>query len=92
MSSIYIFTKMVLANVLTGILAGLIALLVALYIYFTWNFNYWTKRGVAGPKPSPYLGTYPKLTTKQKNTNFLIESHEIYKYVIRLICVNLDNK
>lgn len=73
---------MVLLNVLlTGALVSVIAFLVSLYIYFTWNFDYWKKRGVAGPRPIPFLGNYPKSTTNQGDTNFLTEAHEIFKYV-----------
>lgn len=75
---------MLILNVLTGILGGVATLLLTLYIYFTWNFNYWKKRGVAGPKPWPYLGTYPKSSTFQKNTNFLLEADAMFKYVIKL--------
>lgn len=80
---------MSILNVLTGILGGVAALLLTLYIYFTWNFNYWKKRGVAGPKPKPYLGTYPKSSTFQTDTNFLLEADEIYKYVVKQLSLNI---
>lgn len=80
---------MSILNVLTGILGGVAALLLALYIYFTWNFNYWKKRGVAGPKPKPYVGTYPKSSTFQTDTNFLLEADAIYKYVVKYLSLNI---
>lgn len=82
---------MFVANVLTVIFGAVIVLLLALYIYLTWNFNYWKKRGVAGPKPRPYLGTYPKSSTYQKNTNFLLEADEIYRCVIIVIDIIFES-
>lgn len=76
---------MAFVHVLTGLLVALITILLALYTYFVWNFNYWKRRGVSGPKPKPYLGTYPKSSTFQADTNFLLEADEIFKYVIEWI-------
>ncbi|XP_054157849.1 cytochrome P450 3A24-like [Oppia nitens] len=41
-----------------------ITILVALYFYLTRNFNYWTSRGINGPKPIPGLGTFWQLFFK----------------------------
>lgn len=38
------------------ILCGVVALLLALYYYSTSNFDFWKKRGVDGPPPSPFFG------------------------------------
>lgn len=83
--------RMFVANVLTGIFGAVIVLLLVLYIYLTWHFNYWKKRGVAGPEPRPYLGTYPKSSTYQKNTNFLLEADEIYRCVIIIVIIFESN-
>lgn len=47
------------------------------YFYLTRNFNYWKQRGVAGPTPYPFIGTYPK-TCYHRTSNFILESTEIY--------------
>lgn len=48
-----------------------------LYFYLTWDFNYWRKRGIDGPKPLPYLGTYPLSACFRKN--ILDEMDELYR-------------
>ncbi|KAL5286627.1 hypothetical protein ACFFRR_007943 [Megaselia abdita] len=56
----------------------LIALIAALfYVYFTWNFDYWKKRGVEGPKPKPFIGSYPGMFSK---TTHMVDDYErIYR-------------
>lgn len=51
--------------------------ILSLYIYLTRNFSYWKKRGVAGPTPFPYVGTYPK-TFYYRTSNLIQETTEIY--------------
>lgn len=48
-----------------------------IYLYATWQFNYWTNRGVPGPKPLPIFGTF-KGAFLQK-VNQLDEIEKIYK-------------
>lgn len=50
---------------------------VALYVHLTWNFNYWKKRGVDGPKPLPYLGNFPLSACFRKNISY--EMVDIYR-------------
>ena len=38
------------------IFCGIAAVLIALYYYFTAHFDFWTSRGVPGPKPIPVFG------------------------------------
>lgn len=60
------------------VLIGLLATSVAtFYIYLTRNFNYWKNRGVVGPTPYPYVGTFPK-TLYYRTTNHLQETSEIF--------------
>lgn len=63
------------------IVGSFLSILISIYIYLTWNFNYWKRRGVAGPKPQPYVGTYPSSALLKEGTNFLTETDEIYRYV-----------
>lgn len=47
------------------------------YKYLIWNFNYWKKLGVPGPKPKPFFGSFPGATMQSKQV--LYEIDEIYK-------------
>lgn len=47
------------------------------YKYLTWNFDYWIKKDILGPKPLPLVGTFPKSSFYFKN--FLYELDEIYR-------------
>nr|XP_003704414.1 PREDICTED: probable cytochrome P450 6a14 [Megachile rotundata] len=38
------------------ILCGIAAVLFLLYYYFTYNYDFWKKQGVVGPKPIPFFG------------------------------------
>lgn len=60
---------------------------VILYLYLTWNFDYWKRRGVAGPQPRPYVGTFPKTAMLDKSSNYISETSEIFRYVDPLISV-----
>lgn len=51
--------------------------LFALYKYLVWNFDYWEKRGVIGPKPQPFVGTFPRSSVYLKN--FVYELDDIYR-------------
>lgn len=59
----------------------IISVLLLLYAYIVWNFRYWKDRGVPGPKPKPYCGTYPQSSIMKKNVIYDLE--EIYKLVLR---------
>lgn len=48
-----------------------------LYKYLTWNFDYWKKKGILGPKPIPLVGTFPRSCFYFKN--FVYELDEIYR-------------
>lgn len=55
----------------------IIILLTILYYYLTWHFDHWIKRGVIGPKPKPFMGTFPKSSIFLKN--FIYDQDEIYR-------------
>ncbi|XP_055911140.1 probable cytochrome P450 28d1 [Eupeodes corollae] len=60
------------------ITSGLVGALVALlYVFLVWNFNYWKKKGVKGPKPVPFYGSFPNMV-KQKD-NLSIDVQKVYK-------------
>uniref|UniRef100_A0A6E8WA99 Cytochrome P450 n=1 Tax=Anopheles coluzzii TaxID=1518534 RepID=A0A6E8WA99_ANOCL len=51
------------------ILFGTVVAFVALvYIFLTWEFGFWEKYGVKGPKPKILLGNIPYLLTKKRHT------------------------
>ncbi|KAJ6638118.1 putative cytochrome P450 28a5 [Pseudolycoriella hygida] len=55
----------------------------SLYLYLTWNFDYWKRRGVVGPRPRPYVGTFPKTALMDKNSNYISETSEIFRKYYR---------
>uniref|UniRef100_A0A1Q3FSN6 Putative cytochrome p450 n=1 Tax=Culex tarsalis TaxID=7177 RepID=A0A1Q3FSN6_CULTA len=46
------------------ILSGLATLF---YLILVWNFNYWKKAGINGPKPTPLFGNLPNMWTKKQH-------------------------
>ncbi|CAG9805402.1 unnamed protein product [Chironomus riparius] len=55
----------------------IIALVALLYVYLTWNFNYWSKRGVPGPKAKVFLGDLPNGIMRKQNVAY--DFQKIYK-------------
>lgn len=53
--------------------------LLVLYVYLVWNFNYWKKRRVPGPKPVTLMGSFPGTFFQKKH--IVDELDEIYKWV-----------
>ncbi|KAH8401409.1 hypothetical protein KR009_005314 [Drosophila setifemur] len=47
-----------------------------LYVAMTWNFDYWRKRNVPGPKPKLLTGNYPNLYTFKRNV--IYDLNDIY--------------
>lgn len=61
-----------------GLTIALIALVVVLvYVFFTWNFDYWKKRGLEGPKPTPLIGSFPGMFSSK--THFVDDYDNIYR-------------
>lgn len=57
---------------------GLLLSVVALgYVFLTWNFGYWQKRKVPGPKPQIFTGNYPNLYKSQRHT--IYDLNDIYR-------------
>lgn len=61
------------------LLVALIGIASAVYVYLTWNLSYWRRRGVPGPKPRIYTGTFPKTTLMDPQSNYIDETTEIYE-------------
>lgn len=45
----------------------------AIYLFLVWNFNYWKKAGVKGPKPRLFFGNLPSILTQKQ--------HIFYEYL-----------
>ncbi|XP_055845079.1 probable cytochrome P450 28d1 [Episyrphus balteatus] len=52
----------------------LILIIVGLaYLFLVWNFDYWKKRGIKGPKPSPLYGSIPSMVNQKRNLGYDIK-------------------
>lgn len=52
-------------------------ILLPLYLYLTWNFNYWQKRGLHNALPLTLFGSFPSILTQ--NRNLLYEIDRLYR-------------
>ncbi|XP_055842786.1 probable cytochrome P450 309a2 [Episyrphus balteatus] len=52
-------------------------LCILVYVYLTWNFNYWKKRGVLGPEPLIIFGTLPSVI--KQNRHFVFDMADLYE-------------
>lgn len=48
-----------------------------IYLYFVWNFDYWKKRGVKGPKPIPFFGSLKSVVLHNKCLAY--DVNDVYK-------------
>ena len=62
------------------VLTLLTGIIILFHVFLTWNFDYWKKRGVNGPKPIPFVGSFPGVFTKKNH--IAIDMKKIYEYVI----------
>lgn len=70
--------NIVKSKMISYLLYFILFLTIFLYIYLTWNFNYWKKRGVCSPKPKLFHGNYPKTSRISTGMNLIKETHEIF--------------
>lgn len=56
-----------------GVLGGIVG---AIYLFLAWNFNFWKKAGVKGPKPRLLFGNLPSVLTKKRHVYY--EYQELY--------------
>lgn len=45
----------------------LLAVALLVYFYLTWNFDYWSKRGVPSAKPRILFGNLPTVITRKEH-------------------------
>lgn len=60
---------------------SLVASLVGLiYVFLTWDFDYWKKRGIKGPKPRPFYGNFPNMVNFKRHPCYdMLEIYKQYK-------------
>ncbi|KAH8269317.1 hypothetical protein KR018_003246, partial [Drosophila ironensis] len=59
-----------------------------LYLVMTWNFDYWRKRRVPGPKPKIVTGNYPNMLSMKRNV--IYDINDIYnKYKCKYDAVGI---
>lgn len=63
-------------NILLYLLTFAISVAVSLYVYLTWHFGHWKKRGIPGPQPKPLFGTFPGYVNAKRN--FIYDLEEVY--------------
>ncbi|XP_022220896.2 probable cytochrome P450 28d1 [Drosophila obscura] len=67
------------------LLAALVALV---YIFLTWNFSYWKKRGIKSAKAWPFVGSFPSVFTQKRNMAYDIDDiYRQYKDTDRVVGV-----
>ncbi|XP_046803038.1 probable cytochrome P450 28a5 [Lucilia cuprina] len=54
----------------------LLAVIFVIYIFLIWNFNYWKRHDVNGPKPEIIFGNLPSAITKKRH--FMYDLWDIY--------------
>ncbi|XP_055635075.1 probable cytochrome P450 28a5 [Toxorhynchites rutilus septentrionalis] len=60
----------------------------ALYFYLVWNFDYWKKRDVPGPKPLPFLGNFPAFILRNRSAIEQIDdTYREYKPKVNIVGV-----
>lgn len=65
---------------LFSLLIFIAVFVILFYVFLTWNFNYWKKRGIKSPKPQPFVGNFPSVFTQKRH--IAIDIKEIYEYVV----------
>ncbi|XP_055842784.1 probable cytochrome P450 28a5 [Episyrphus balteatus] len=58
------------------IISVFVILSISIYVYLRWNFDYWQKRGIRGPKPAILVGNFSK--SARGEVNYVDELNEIY--------------
>ncbi|XP_017043668.1 probable cytochrome P450 28d1 [Drosophila ficusphila] len=67
------------------LIAGFLALI---YVFLTWNFDYWRKRGIPTASSWPLVGSFPSVFTKKRNLAYDIdEIYQEYKETDKLVGV-----
>ncbi|XP_043651628.1 probable cytochrome P450 28d2 [Drosophila teissieri] len=73
---------------LTTFLVAVLTLLALVYLFLTWNFNYWKKRGIQTAPTWPIVGSFPSIFTTRRNIAYDIDDiYEKYKDTERIVGV-----
>ncbi|XP_061401241.1 probable cytochrome P450 28d1 [Musca vetustissima] len=64
-----------------------------IYVYLTWNFDHWRKRGVPGPIPQVLLGTFPGTVLGKRNLIYDLDNiYRQFKGQTRFVGVFMTRK
>jgi cytochrome P450 family 28 len=59
------------------ILYLILGVILLVYVWLTWNFDYWSKRGVPAAKARVLLGSLPNMVLRKENIKY--DFDRIYK-------------
>ncbi|XP_017130362.2 uncharacterized protein LOC108148033 [Drosophila elegans] len=66
-------------------IAGFLALV---YVFLTWNFDYWRKRGIQTATSWPFVGSFPSIFTRKRNIAYDIDDiYQEYKETDKIVGV-----
>uniref|UniRef100_A0A1B0CGS0 Cytochrome n=1 Tax=Lutzomyia longipalpis TaxID=7200 RepID=A0A1B0CGS0_LUTLO len=52
-------------------------IVIAIYVYFTWHFDHWAKKGIPGPNARFFFGNFPSNVTQSRN--MVYDADDIYQ-------------
>lgn len=52
-------------------------IVIGIYVYFTWHFDHWAKKGIPGPNAKFFFGNFPSNVTQ--NRNMVYDADDIYQ-------------
>ncbi|XP_016983314.2 uncharacterized protein LOC108047584 [Drosophila rhopaloa] len=55
----------------------IVGFLALVYVFLTWNFDYWRKRGIQTATSWPFVGSFPSIFTRKRNMAYDID--DIYQ-------------
>ncbi|KAH8373272.1 hypothetical protein KR200_001012 [Drosophila serrata] len=70
------------------VLLSIAVLLGLVYIFLTWNFDYWMKRGIKTAPSWPFVGSFPSIFTRKRNVAYDIDDiYQQYKETDNMVGV-----
>ncbi|XP_017032002.1 probable cytochrome P450 28d2 [Drosophila kikkawai] len=70
------------------VLLSIAVLLALVYVFLTWNFDYWRKRGIKTAPSWPFVGSFPSIFTRKRNIAYDIDDiYQQYKETENIVGV-----